>query len=73
MWISNNPDADEQLPGINLTGKQLFFLNFAQVNLFVLVCKHKLYCILQVWCGKQRIDAVKSRLKIAVHSPGIFR
>ncbi|XP_068917634.1 neprilysin-4 isoform X1 [Tenebrio molitor] len=56
MWISNNPDADEQLPGINLTGKQLFFLNFAQV-----------------WCGKQRIDAVKSRLKIAVHSPGIFR
>ncbi|RZB39266.1 endothelin-converting enzyme 1-like, partial [Asbolus verrucosus] len=56
MWLRNNPGADETLPGINLTGRQLFFLNFAQV-----------------WCGKQRIDTVKSRLKVAVHSPGIFR
>ncbi|XP_063928454.1 neprilysin-4 isoform X2 [Zophobas morio] len=56
MWSKYNPEADETLPGINLTGRQLFFLNFAQV-----------------WCGKQRIDTVKSRLKVAVHSPGIFR
>ncbi|XP_015836432.2 neprilysin-4 isoform X2 [Tribolium castaneum] len=55
-WLKHNPDADETLPGINLTGRQLFFLNFAQV-----------------WCGKQRIDTVKSRLKVAVHAPGIFR
>ncbi|XP_044256216.1 neprilysin-4 isoform X2 [Tribolium madens] len=56
MWLKQNPDVDETLPGINLTGRQLFFLNFAQV-----------------WCGKQRIDTVKSRLKVAVHAPGIFR
>ncbi|KAK9890169.1 hypothetical protein WA026_008973 [Henosepilachna vigintioctopunctata] len=30
-WLKNHPDADETLPGINLTGRQLFFLNFAQI------------------------------------------
>ncbi|KAG5896571.1 hypothetical protein JTB14_010399 [Gonioctena quinquepunctata] len=55
-WLHNNPDADENLPGMNLTNRQLFFLNFAQV-----------------WCGQQRIEAAKSRMKTSVHSPGIFR
>ncbi|XP_030763667.1 neprilysin-4-like [Sitophilus oryzae] len=27
----------------------------------------------QVWCGLQRIQEAKNRLKISVHSPGIFR
>ncbi|XP_076284811.1 neprilysin-4 isoform X1 [Lasioglossum baleicum] len=30
-WLRQNGDADETLPGLNATGKQLFFLNFAQV------------------------------------------
>ncbi|XP_012170773.1 neprilysin-4 isoform X1 [Bombus terrestris] len=30
-WLRANGDADETLPGLNATGKQLFFLNFAQV------------------------------------------
>ncbi|XP_036341192.1 octopamine receptor Oamb-like [Rhagoletis pomonella] len=32
-WLTNNPAAaaDERLPGINMTGEQLFFLNFGQV------------------------------------------
>ncbi|XP_031844410.2 neprilysin-4 isoform X2 [Nomia melanderi] len=30
-WLHQNGDADETLPGLNATGKQLFFLNFAQV------------------------------------------
>ncbi|KAH1027114.1 hypothetical protein HUJ05_000682 [Dendroctonus ponderosae] len=55
-WLSRHPGADESLPGLNLTGKQLFFLNFAQV-----------------WCGQQRIEEAKYRLKTSVHSPGIFR
>ncbi|XP_023027272.2 neprilysin-4 [Leptinotarsa decemlineata] len=55
-WLQKNPDADETLPGLNLTNRQLFFLNFAQV-----------------WCGQQRIEAAKSRMKTSVHSPGIFR
>ncbi|CAH1957222.1 unnamed protein product [Acanthoscelides obtectus] len=55
-WLKAHPKADETLPGLNLSGKQLFFLNFAQV-----------------WCGQQRIEAAKSRIKTSVHSPGIFR
>ncbi|XP_004523569.1 neprilysin-4 isoform X1 [Ceratitis capitata] len=32
-WLRNNPQAaaDERLPGIEMTGEQLFFLNFGQV------------------------------------------
>ncbi|XP_067619816.1 neprilysin-4 isoform X2 [Eurosta solidaginis] len=32
-WLKNNPQAaaDERLPGIDMTGEQLFFLNFGQV------------------------------------------
>lgn len=30
-WLNDNGDANETLPGITATGKQLFFLNFAQV------------------------------------------
>ncbi|XP_033330133.1 neprilysin-4 isoform X1 [Megalopta genalis] len=30
-WLGENGGADETLPGLNATGKQLFFLNFAQV------------------------------------------
>ncbi|KAK9295302.1 hypothetical protein QLX08_010337 [Tetragonisca angustula] len=30
-WLRTNGDADETLPGLNASGKQLFFLNFAQV------------------------------------------
>ncbi|XP_066583083.1 neprilysin-4-like isoform X2 [Prorops nasuta] len=30
-WLRINGDSEETLPGLNLTGKQLFFLNFAQV------------------------------------------
>lgn len=30
-WLSENPNADESLPGLNITNKQMFFLNFAQV------------------------------------------
>ncbi|XP_026669876.1 neprilysin-4-like isoform X3 [Ceratina calcarata] len=30
-WLRANGDVDEALPGLNATGKQLFFLNFAQV------------------------------------------
>ncbi|KOX71683.1 Endothelin-converting enzyme 1 [Melipona quadrifasciata] len=30
-WLRTNGDADETLPGLNTSGKQLFFLNFAQV------------------------------------------
>ncbi|XP_033220405.1 neprilysin-4 isoform X2 [Belonocnema kinseyi] len=30
-WLRTNGDENENLPGINATGKQLFFLNFAQV------------------------------------------
>ncbi|XP_050308088.1 neprilysin-4 isoform X2 [Anthonomus grandis grandis] len=55
-WLKNNPKADEILPGMNLTGKQLFFLNFAQV-----------------WCGQQKVEEAKNRMKTSVHSPGIFR
>lgn len=27
----------------------------------------------QVWCGQQRLEAAKTRMKSAVHAPGIFR
>ncbi|KAF5284505.1 hypothetical protein FQR65_LT13521 [Abscondita terminalis] len=30
-WFKENPTADETLPGLNISNKQLFFLNFAQV------------------------------------------
>ncbi|KAG7188439.1 hypothetical protein KM043_008081 [Ampulex compressa] len=30
-WLQLNGEADETLPGLSATGKQLFFLNFAQV------------------------------------------
>ncbi|XP_051164292.1 neprilysin-4 isoform X2 [Leptopilina boulardi] len=30
-WLKTNGDEKENLPGINATGKQLFFLNFAQI------------------------------------------
>lgn len=46
----------ENLPGINATGKQLFFINFAQV-----------------WCGSVRPEAMKNKLKTAVHPPGKYR
>ncbi|XP_057664077.1 neprilysin-4-like [Diorhabda carinulata] len=55
-WLERHPDADETLPNLNITGRQLFFLNFAQV-----------------WCGQQRVEAAKSRIKTSVHAPGIFR
>ncbi|KAH1023619.1 neprilysin-4 isoform X2 [Dendroctonus ponderosae] len=31
LWALNNTHADETLPGLTMTGAQLFFLNFAQV------------------------------------------
>ncbi|KAL5284704.1 MMEL1 family protein [Megaselia abdita] len=59
-WLSKNENLEtelaESLPGLNLTSKQLFFLNFAQV-----------------WCGTMRPEAIKNKLKTAVHSPGKFR
>lgn len=59
-WLKRNDNLEteiaESLPGLNLTSKQLFFLNFAQV-----------------WCGKMRPEAIKNKLKTAVHSPGKFR
>lgn len=30
-WLVEHPHHDETLPGINATGEQLFFLNFAQI------------------------------------------
>ncbi|KAK4872108.1 hypothetical protein RN001_016232 [Aquatica leii] len=30
-WLKENPLVDDTLPGLNVTNKQLFFLNFAQV------------------------------------------
>ncbi|KMQ83545.1 endothelin-converting enzyme 1-like protein [Lasius niger] len=30
-WLRLNKEEDETLPGMSATGKQLFFLNFAQV------------------------------------------
>ncbi|XP_044765942.1 neprilysin-4 [Coccinella septempunctata] len=30
-WRKKHPEAEEFLPGLNLTGEQLFFLNFAQI------------------------------------------
>ncbi|XP_014272262.1 neprilysin-4 isoform X3 [Halyomorpha halys] len=30
-WLEKNGESDETLPGLNYTGMQLFFLNFAQV------------------------------------------
>ena len=48
---------DESLPGLeNLSGDQLFFLNFAQV-----------------WCGSIRQEALRFKLKNAVHAPGKYR
>lgn len=29
--------------------------------------------LFQAWCGQQRVEAAKSRLKTSVHAPGIFR
>lgn len=59
-WLNKNDNLEtelaESLPGLNLTSKQLFFLNFAQV-----------------WCGTMRPEAIKNKLKTAVHSPGKFR
>lgn len=59
-WLNKNDDLEteiaESLPGLNMTSKQLFFLNFAQV-----------------WCGTMRPEAIKNKLKTAVHSPGKFR
>nr|CAH7747660.1 unnamed protein product [Callosobruchus chinensis] len=55
-YYSRNKNQIMFPAGLNLSGKQLFFLNFAQV-----------------WCGQQRIEAAKSRIKTSVHSPGIFR
>ncbi|XP_049817520.1 neprilysin-4-like [Aethina tumida] len=55
-WLKSNNYENEKLPGMDLNGKQLFFLNFAQV-----------------WCGQQRLEAAKSRMKTSVHAPGIFR
>lgn len=59
-WLEKNDNLEdelsESLPGLNLTSKQLFFLNFAQV-----------------WCGTMRPEAIKNKLKTAVHSPGKFR
>ncbi|XP_020279873.1 endothelin-converting enzyme 1-like isoform X3 [Pseudomyrmex gracilis] len=55
-WLRSNEGEDETLPGMSATGKQLFFLNFAQV-----------------WCGSMRPEAIRNKLKTAVHSPGKFR
>ncbi|CAG9829204.1 unnamed protein product [Diabrotica balteata] len=55
-WLTEHPEVDETLVNLNLTSRQLFFLNFAQV-----------------WCGQQRIEAAKSRIKTSVHAPGVFR
>ncbi|XP_023951976.2 neprilysin-4 [Bicyclus anynana] len=55
-WLLHHDAADETLPGLNHTHKQLFFLNFAQV-----------------WCGAMRPEAMRNKLKTAVHSPGRFR
>ncbi|XP_014211901.1 neprilysin-4-like isoform X2 [Copidosoma floridanum] len=55
-WMSENEDANESLPGMEATGRQLFFLNFAQV-----------------WCGSMRPEAMRNKLKTAVHSPGRYR
>lgn len=30
-WLEKHPHHDETLPGLNATGEQLFFLNFAQI------------------------------------------
>ncbi|XP_045772204.1 neprilysin-4-like isoform X2 [Maniola jurtina] len=56
QWLLHHNAADETLPGLNHTNKQLFFLNFAQV-----------------WCGAMRPEAMRNKLKTAVHSPGRFR
>lgn len=57
-WAAQHADAAqaETLPGVNATGRQLFFINFAQV-----------------WCSSMRPEAMRSKLKIAVHSPARFR
>ncbi|XP_069703958.1 neprilysin-4-like [Periplaneta americana] len=55
-WLHENGDSSETLPGLNATGHQLFFLNFAQI-----------------WCGSIRPEAMRNKLKTAVHAPGKFR
>ncbi|XP_011497176.1 PREDICTED: endothelin-converting enzyme 1-like [Ceratosolen solmsi marchali] len=56
QWLMLNKNANESLPGVEATGRQLFFLNFAQI-----------------WCGSMRPEAMKNKLKTAVHSPGRYR
>lgn len=55
-WMSKHPEIDDTLPDVNLTGEQLFFINFAQI-----------------WCGETRPEAVRNKLKTALHAPGRFR
>uniref|UniRef100_A0ABD2W5D8 Peptidase M13 C-terminal domain-containing protein n=1 Tax=Trichogramma kaykai TaxID=54128 RepID=A0ABD2W5D8_9HYME len=58
-WLTENQgqSSRERLPGLEwLTGRQLFFLNFAQV-----------------WCGTIRPEAMRNKLKTAVHAPGRYR
>lgn len=56
QWIEDHGE-EEPLPKIpEVTPRQLFFLNFAQV-----------------WCGTARPEALRSKLKTAVHAPGKYR
>ena len=78
---------EQSLPGLpELSAEQLFFLNFAQVSVFVFVSVFvslfvsvfvsvfvHVFQHTKVWCGASRPEALQSKLKTAVHAPGKYR
>ena len=76
-WLeSNNLIEESPLPGLeHLTGDQLFFVNFAQVQKPLIWFANRIVFmrIIQVWCGHTRPEALRSELKTAVHAPGAYR
>ncbi|OXB78129.1 UNVERIFIED_CONTAM: hypothetical protein H355_007271, partial [Colinus virginianus] len=83
-WLEQE-GKEPKLPGLNLSHKQLFFLNFAQVRTLRnpqtrLKCKEKtsstckaIHHWLQVWCGSYRPEYASQSIKTDVHSPLKYR
>lgn len=60
----------QQLPGVNLTQDQLFFLNYAQVCLCLVLPDNP---GVQIWCGMMNDKEAIRKLRTSEHSPGPIR
>jgi predicted metalloendopeptidase len=63
------------LPGFGYTPQQLFFLAYAQVDLYLSSsgCGYITSIYNQTWCGTNTVEEIQAQLLFGVHTPSLFR